>query len=165
MLSTSYNDIFCSQRRGDDCTILPQGRGRLQGPRRKVFTGISGFDPIRFVKIYNEIEEFHVYCKEFWLLANIGFFTISAPAGSHSTLGQNFVLKNAIKVNLGVGGQLFKIFKIFPFQTILKRKTLIFGGKFRKCIEFLADSLEKFGPIEQHKPQISENSFLKCNRT
>ena len=46
-------------------------------------------------------------------------------------------------------------------RLILKRKTLIFRKKFRKCIDFWKFFREKLSPIEQHKPHISEHSFLK----
>ena len=51
-------------------------------------------------------------------------------------------------------------FKIFPFEAILKRNTLIFWENFRKCFEFLADLWRKICPIEQHTP-VFRKFFLR----
>ena len=54
-----------------------------------------------------------------------------------------------------------KFFKILPFETILKRKTLIFWKNLWKCIEFLADFSRK---IWSHRTTQSLNFrkfFLK----
>ena len=56
-------------------------------------------------------------------------------------------------------GDFIKFFKILPFETILKRKTLIFVKISENVSIFWLIFWEKFGPIEQHPPPPS--SFLK----
>ena len=55
---------------------------------------------------------------------------------------------------------------MFPFKTILTRKTLIFWKKKSENVSNFRQIFRvKLGPLEQHKSLISENPFLKCNKT
>ena len=74
-------------------------------------------------------------------------------------LGSNFVKKRPVWSFIG---DFIKILQKLSIWDHFEAKNIDFLKKFPKMYRIFGRFFrEKLGPIKQHKPQISENSFLK----